>query len=141
MLTSANTSRTGPSVLEAPGGQPIIDCQDLGLTARLLAPQGAEAELVVVQVHFTAHQAIGPHLAELPGPPQQAYLAEAVAASQVDEPTPRPFLQVQLPGIGERPTVRSGLDARRPLLPQGLDVLLGVPLHVPQVGVLEARPD
>src|SRR4051794_2841440 len=106
MLTSANTCR---SVLESPGGQPIIDCQDLGLTGRFLAPQREEAELVVVQIHFTANQAIGPHLAERPGPPQQAYRAEAVAAPQVDQPTVRPLLQVQLPGLGERPTVRSCL--------------------------------
>src|SRR6266404_3901764 len=122
MLTTASRCRTGRSILEAPVGQPVVHFQDLRLTARLLAPQGEEAELVVVQVHFTAHQAIGPHLAELPGPPQQAYLAEAVAAPQVDQPTLRPFLQVQLPGFGERPTVRGCLDARRPLLPQGLDV-------------------
>src|SRR3954469_5175252 len=126
MLTSAITCRTGRSVLETPGRQPVIDFQDLGLTGRLLAPQREEAELVVVQIHFTANQSIGPHLPELPGPPQQDYLAEAAAAPQVDQLTPRPFFQVQLPSLGERPALRGGLQARRPLLPQGLDVLLGM---------------
>src|SRR5438128_789088 len=123
MLTSANRSRTGRSVLKAPSGKPVRDFQDLGLTGRLLAPQGAEADLVLAEIHFAAHQAVGPHLAERPGLPQQRHLTVAVAAPQVDQSAPRPFLQVQLPGFRKRATVRSGLQARRPLLPQGLDVL------------------
>ena len=39
-------------------GQPIIDFQELGLTSRLLA-QGEEADLVVIPIHFTTHQAVG----------------------------------------------------------------------------------
>src|SRR5437667_9178559 len=110
MLTSANRSRTGRSVLEAPSRKPVIHFQDLGLTGRLLAPEREEADLVVVEIHFTTNQAVGPHLAEGPGLPQQRHRAAAVAAPQVDQAATRPFLQVQLPGPGKRPTVRSCLD-------------------------------
>src|SRR4051795_7663508 len=113
MLTSANTSRTGPSVLETAGGEPVSYFQDLGLTGRFLAPQREEAELVVMEIHFTANQAVGPHLTERPGSPQQAYLAQAAAAPHVDQPAPRPFLQVRLPAGGERPPLGGRLEPRR----------------------------
>src|SRR5438067_2067181 len=141
MLTSANTSRTGRSVLEAPSRESVIHFQELGLAGRLLAPQREEANLVGVEIHFTAHQAVGPHLAERPGPPQQSYFAEAAAAPQVDQPAARPVLQVQLPVGGESPAVWRRLQPRRPLLTQRLDVPPRAPLQALQVGVLEARPD
>src|SRR5271157_3439980 len=141
MLTSANRSRTGRSVLEAAVGQPIVYFQDLRLTGRVLAPEGEEADLVLVQIHFTAHQAVGPHLAELPGLPQQGHLAEAAASPQVDQPALRPLLQVELPAPRKGPAVRGGLYPRRPLLPQRRDVLLGMPLQVLQASMLEAGPD
>src|SRR3981081_221160 len=133
MLTSANTSRTGPSVLEAAGWDPIIHFQDLGLTGWFLAPEGEEAELVVVQIHLTTHQAVGPHLAERPGPPQQAHLALAAAAPQVDQPATRPLPQLQLPGGGERPPLGGGLHARRAVVPQRLHVTPGALLQAGQV--------
>src|SRR5438045_2042445 len=102
MLTSANRSRTGRSVLEAPGGKPVIHLQELGLTGRLLAPQAEEADLVLGEIHFAANQAVRPHLAEEPGLPQQRHFAAAVAAPQVDQSATRPFLQVQLPGPRKR---------------------------------------
>src|SRR5690348_11298375 len=129
MLTSANTSRTGRSVLKSPGRESVIHFQDLGLAGRLLAPQGEEADLVVIEVHFTAHQAVGPHLAERPRPPQQSYLAEAVAAPQKVQPAARPLLQIQFPVGGECPAVWRGLDPRRPLLTQRRDVPLRTPLQ------------
>src|SRR6266852_3236420 len=141
MLTSANTSRTGRSILETAVGQPIIHLQDLRLTGRLFPSEGEEADLVLVQVHFTADQAIGPDLAEGPGLPQQGYLAEAVTSPQVDQPATRQVLQVELPVPRESPTVRGSLDPRRPLFPQRSDVLLGMPLQVLQVFMLEAGPD
>src|SRR4051812_45555281 len=110
MLTTASTSRTGRSILEAAVGQPIVHFQDLWLAGRLLAPEGEEADLVRVQkdgtelenfsppapftardrggkpgkvLKLTADQAVGPHLAQLPGLPQQGHLAAGVAAPQV----------------------------------------------------------
>ena len=50
ILTSASTSRTLQSVLEAPVGQPIVHFQDLGLTGRLLAAEAEEADRVPVQI-------------------------------------------------------------------------------------------
>src|SRR5271165_871542 len=103
MLTTANRCRTGRSLLEAPVGQPVVHFQDLRLTGRLLASQPEEADLVRVQIHLTAHQAVGPHLAERPVPSQQGYLAAAAAAPQENQPTARTLLQVQFPAGGERP--------------------------------------
>src|SRR3954468_11079446 len=96
MLTSANTSRTGRSVLEAPVGQPIVHFEDLRVTSRLLATKGEEADLVLIQIHFTTNQAVGPHLAQGPGLAQQGHLAIAVASPQVDQPATGPLLQVKL---------------------------------------------
>src|SRR6516225_5448066 len=86
MLTSANTSRTERSVLEAPIRQSIIHFQDLWLAGRLLAPEGMEAELVPLQIHVTAHQSARPDFADLPGLPQQVHLALRVGPPQVDQP-------------------------------------------------------
>src|SRR5262245_23860380 len=141
MLASANTSRTSPSILEAPGEESVSHFQNLGLTRRLLTPPGEEAELVLVQIHLTTHQAVGPHLAERPGPPQQAHLAQAAAAPQVDQPTPRPLLQLQLPGGGERPPLGGGLHPGRAVVAQRLHVTPGALLQAGQVRVLEAGPD
>src|SRR5438552_6469477 len=110
MLTTGNTSRTRQSALEAPVEQPIVHFEGLRLTRGALAPQSEEADLVLVQIHFTAYQALGPHLAELPGLPQQGHLAQAVAPPQVDQPALRPLLQVELPVPRKGPAVRSGLD-------------------------------
>src|SRR5260370_26215426 len=118
MLTSANTSRTGRSVLEAAVGQPIVHFEDLRLTGRLLATKGEEADLVLIQIHFTTNQAVGPHLAQWPGLAHPRHLALAIAAPQVDQPAPGPLLQVELPAVGEGTPVRAGLDPRRPLLAQ-----------------------
>src|SRR5579872_7117757 len=117
MLTSANTWRTGESVLEAPGREPVIHFQDLRLVRRLLAPQSEETNLVVVEIHLTAHQAAGPDLAERPGPSQQAHLTQAIAAPQINQPTARPLLQFQLPGRGEGPSRRRGFQPRRAVRP------------------------
>src|SRR5512135_2321369 len=141
MLTTANTWRTGRSVLEAPVGQPIVHSQDLRLTGRLLASEGEEADLVLVEIHFAAHEAVGPQLAEGPGLPQQRHLAEAVASPQVDQPATGSLLQVPLPARGERLAVRGGLDPRRAMLAQRHHVPAGTLLQVLQVGVLEAGPD
>src|SRR5438105_745267 len=84
MLTSANRCRTGRSVLEAPVGQAVVHLQDSRLTGRFLAPQGEEADLVLVQIHLTANQAVGPHLPQWPGLPQQRHLAQVVASPQKD---------------------------------------------------------
>src|SRR5947209_7205521 len=141
MLTSANRCRTAPSVLEAPVGQPVINLQGLGLAGRVFAPKGEEADLVPVQIHVTANQTIGPDCADPPGLPQQRYLALGVGSTQVDQPTTRPVLQVQLPDRREYPAVRGRLDARHALLAQRLHMPAGMLLQVLEVGVLEARPD
>src|SRR5947209_3674628 len=140
MPTSANTSRTGRSVLEAPVGQPIVHFEDLRLTPRLLASKGKEADLVPIQIDLTTNQAVGPDLAQRPGLAQQDDLAVGVASPQVDQPTTGPLLQVQLPVGREGATARGRLDPRRPLLAQGGDVSQGVPPQVLQVFVLEPRP-
>src|SRR3954451_4168168 len=119
MLTSANTSRTARSVLEAPVGQPIIHFQDLWLTGRVLASKGEEADLVLVQIHLTAYQPARPDLADFPGMAQQVHLALSVAPPQVDQPAARSLLEVQPPVSRERPPARGRLDPRRPVLPQG----------------------
>src|SRR5438270_10144676 len=133
MLTNANTFRTGASVLEAPGREAVIHLQDLGLAGRFLASQSEEADPVLVQIHLTANQTVGPHLAQRPGPPQQSHLTVAVAAPQVDQSATRPFLQVQLPSAGERLAVRRRLRPRCPVLTQGRDVALGTAPQARQV--------
>src|SRR5437588_9400069 len=122
MPTSANTSRTGRSVLEAAVGQPVVHFENLRLAGRLLAAEGEAADLVLIQIHFTTNQAVGPHLAQVPGLAQQGHLTVAVASPQVDQPATGPLLQVELPAGGEDTPVRGALDARRPLLAQGSDV-------------------
>src|SRR6267142_429643 len=141
MLTSASTSRAGKSVLEPAVGEPVVHLQDLGLTGRVLAPKDEEADLVVVEIDVTANQAIGPHLAELPCPPEQCHGAGAVASPQVNQPATRPFLQLERPAGGESSAVRSSLDPCRPMLAQRLDVAPGTSLQTFEVGVLEASPD
>src|SRR4051812_30899551 len=111
MLTSANTSRTGRSVLEAAVGQPIVYFEDLRLTDRLLAAESEEADLVLIQIHFTPNQAVGPRLTQGPGLAQQSDLAVGVAASEVDHPPVGPLLQAELPARGEGAAVRGGLDS------------------------------
>src|ERR1700751_81883 len=101
MLTSANTSRTGRSILEAAVGQPIVHFEDLRLTGRLLATQGKASDRVFVQVYLTRNQAVGQHLAQWPGLAQQGHLAVAVAAPQVDQPTTGSLLQVEHPVSGK----------------------------------------
>src|ERR1700739_3652479 len=122
MLTSANTSRTGRSVLEAAVGQPIVHFEDLRLTGRLLASQGEEADLVLVQIDLTTDQAVGPHLPEIPSLPHHGHRVGGVASPQVAQPATGPLLQVELPASGEGTPVRAGLDPRCPLLAQGGDV-------------------
>src|SRR5260370_42615032 len=101
MLTSANTSRTGPSVLEAAVGQPVVHFEDLRLTGRLLPAKGEEADFVLVKIHFAANQAVRPQPAQWPALAQQGHLAVAVAAPQVDQPATGPLLQVQFPVAGD----------------------------------------
>src|ERR1700726_4126184 len=125
MLTTANRCRTGRSVLEAPVGQPIVHLQDLRLAGRLLASQGEEADLVLVQMHFTANQTVGPHLAKLPSLPQQRHLAETAASPQENQPALGSLLQVELPSRGEGAAVWGCFDPRRPLLSHGLHVPTG----------------
>src|SRR3954451_25377088 len=103
MLTSANTSRTGRSVLEAAIGKPIVHFADQGLTGGILAPQGEEADLVLIQIDFTTNQPVGPDLPEWPDLAQQSHRAGAVAAPQVDQVATRPLLQVELPLCREGP--------------------------------------
>src|SRR5271167_3281326 len=141
MLTSANTSRTDRSILETAVGEPIVHFQDLRLTGRLFPSEGEEADLILVQIHFTADQAVGPHLAEGPCLPQQCHLADAVTSPQVDQPASRPLFQLELPALRKGPTIRGGLDPRCPLLPQGSDVLLGMSQQLREVAMLETRPD
>src|SRR5262249_1044258 len=141
MLTSANTSRTGRSVLEATVGQPIVHFADLWLTGRGLAPQGDEASLVPVRIHFTAGQAVGPGLTQGTELPQQGYLAVAVASPQVDQSAPWSLLQVELPAHGKGTAVRGGFDARRPVPAQGSDIPLGMPPQSPHGVVLGTGPD
>src|ERR1700745_1887101 len=106
MLTSANTSRTGRSVLEAPVGQPIIHFEDPRLTGRVLAAESEKADLVLIQIHCTTNQAVGPGLAQRPGLPQQCDRAQAIAASEIDHPAAWSLLQVELPAHGEGAAVR-----------------------------------
>src|SRR5262249_53003090 len=75
MLTSANTCRTGRSVLEAAVGQPIVHFEDLRLTSRVLASKGEEADLVPIQIDLTTNQAVGPDLPQRPGLTEQDDLA------------------------------------------------------------------
>src|SRR5947209_12835645 len=138
MLTSAITSRTGRSVLKTAVGQPIVHFQDLRLAGRILAPEGEETDFILIQIHFTTNQAVGPDLAQRPGLPQQGYLAAGVAPPQVDQAATGPLPQVELPVAGEGAAVRGGLDSRRPLLAQGRDVPAGMPLQILQVLVREA---
>src|SRR5690348_1116576 len=93
------------------------------------------------RVYLATHQAVGPHLSQRPGPPQQTNLALAAAAPQVDQPTPRPLLQLQLPGGGERPPRGGGLQPGRAVAAQRLHLTPGALLQAGQVWVLEARPD
>src|ERR1700689_5482495 len=141
MLTSANTSRTVRSVLEAPVGQPVIHLQDLWLARRLLTSESEEADLVLVKINVTADQAVGPQLAKRPAVPQQRHLTHSVGSPQVDHPAVRALLQMELPVPRERSTVWGGLDPRCSLPHQRRDVPLGMPLQVLQVGMLEAGPD
>src|SRR5262249_36772619 len=125
MLTSANTCRTGQSVLEAAVGQAIVHFEDLWLTGRLLAAEGEETDLILVQIDFTTNQAVGPDLAQRPGLAQQGDRALRVAPPQVDQPAAGSLLQVELPAGGEGAAVGGRLDPRRPLLEQGSDVPAG----------------
>src|SRR5947209_14500627 len=112
MLTSANTSRTGRSVLKAAVGQPIGHFQDLRLAGRFLASQSEEADLLPIQIDFTTDEAVGPGLAQRPGLPQQDDLAAGVASPQVDQAATGPLLQVELPVAREGAAVRGVLDPR-----------------------------
>src|SRR5690348_16466037 len=102
MLTSANTSRTGRSVLEATVGQPIVHFADLRLAGWVLASESEEADLVLIQIDLATDQAVGPGLTQRPGLPQQDYLALGVASPEVDQPSAGPLLQVELPVGRER---------------------------------------
>src|SRR3954462_10285974 len=97
MLTSANTSRTRRSGLEAAIGESIGYFADQGLIGGILAPQGEEADLVLIQIDFTTNQGVGPDLPQWPDRAQQDHRAVAVASPQVDQPATRPLLQVELP--------------------------------------------
>src|SRR6266478_6459298 len=127
MLTSANTCRTGRSVLEAAVGQPIVHFQDLRLAGRVLASQGAEADFILLQIDFTTNQAVVPDSTQRPGLPQQGDLALGVAPPQVAPGPAGRFLQVGLPPGGEGAGVRGGLDARPALLEKGSKEPLGIP--------------
>src|SRR5205807_3722365 len=113
MLTSANTSRTGRSVLEAAVRQPIVHFEDLRLTGWLLASQGEEADLVLVQIDLTTDQAVGPHLPQIPGLPQHGHLTVGVASLQVDQPPTAPLLPVELPASGAATPARPRPPPRR----------------------------
>src|SRR4051812_32161076 len=110
MLTSANTSRTGRSVLKAAVGQAIVHLQDLRLAGRILASEGEEPDLILVQVHFAPDEATGPGQAQRPGLPEQDDLALGAASPQVDQPASGPLLQVELPVAREVAAIRGRLD-------------------------------
>src|SRR5271166_7192485 len=133
MLTSANTSRTGESVLEATAGQAIVHFEDLRLASRFLASEGEETDFIHLQIHFATNEAAGPSQAERPGLPEQDDLALGVASPQVDQAASGPFLQVEFPVGREDAAIRGGLDPRCPLLEQGSNVLVRMPLQVCQV--------
>src|SRR6266404_3210135 len=141
MLTSASTSRTGRSILEPTVGESIVHFQDLRLISRIFPSESAETDLILVQIHITADQAVGPHLTERPALPQQRHLAVAATPPQINQPPPRPLLQVEFPVLREGPTVRGGLDSCCAFLPQGSDVLLGMPQQDLQVAMQKAEPD
>src|SRR5262249_34760551 len=141
MLTSASRFRTARSVLEAPVGQPVIHFEDLWLTGRVFASEAEEADLVSIQIDFTADQAARPHRAQRPGLAQQAHRALAITAAEVDQSPLGALLQVQFPVRRERPPTRRGFNPRRPALAQRLHVAARTPLQGLQVFVLEARPD
>src|SRR5262245_24730249 len=114
MLTTATRSRTGGSVPEAAWGQPVVHSQDLRLTRGFFAAEAEEADLVLVQVHLAADQAVGPHQPQRPGLAHQAHRAVAVAPPEVDQTAAGSLLPFQLPVRRERPALRGGLDPRRP---------------------------
>src|SRR5262245_33202115 len=87
MLTSANTSRTGRSVLEATVGEVIVHFKDQRLAGRVLASEGEEADLVMNEVDLATDQAVGPRLTQRPGHAQQGYFAVGAAAAQVNQST------------------------------------------------------
>src|SRR5260370_36212828 len=114
MLTSANTCRTGRSVLEAAVGQPVVHFEDLRLATRVLASEGEETDFITIQIHFTTNEAAGPYLTQRPGLPQQGDFAAGVAPPQVDQEAPAPLLQVELPVGGGRTAGPRGARPRRP---------------------------
>ncbi len=102
MLTSANTSRTRQSVLEATIGQSIVHFKDLRLTGRFLSSQREEADFVLIQRHFATNEAVGPHLAEWPGLPHQEHRsAVAIASPQIDHPLTGRFFSLSFQPAGK----------------------------------------
>ena len=125
MLTSANTSRTERSVLEAAVGQPIVHFEDLRLTPRLLASEGEEADLIVGQIDFTTNQAVGPDLAAGPAVAQPPGALRGGSGQGQD-----PLLHAAAQGPGQSNTdPGSGLSAAQPGLP-GLIGLFGMYWHL-----------
>src|SRR5262249_51993779 len=141
MLTSANRSRTGRSVLEAAVGQPIGYFQDLWLASRLPPPQAEEADLILVRIDLGADQPVGPDLRQRPGPAEQGNLALPVAPPEVNAPPGRPLARLELPPRREGPPAGRRFGPGGPAPPQRLHVSQGPPLRRAQVLVLEARPD
>ena len=102
-MSSLNDSR---SLLEPPVGQPVGHLMEQRLSVRLAPPQGVEPDPAGVEIDLGADQPVSPRGVHLEPPAQQLDTALLTGPPQIDDPPARPRLQVQVPGLGERPAGR-----------------------------------
>src|SRR5262249_8630870 len=111
------------------------------LVPRLPPPKPVDADRVLIQVHLHPHQPMQPVWINLEAPTQHLHRPLRPGPPQVDDPAPRPRLEVQVPSLREGTPLRGRLDAIGSVATQGRHVTLRLPLEVRQRAVLETGPD
>src|SRR4051812_25757036 len=101
------------SLTEPPARQSIGGLAEQRLSARLTPPQGVEPDATGVEIDLGGDQPVRPRCIDLEPTAQQLHGPVLAGPPQVDEPTTRVGLQVQLPPLGERPSGWGRLDPRR----------------------------
>jgi len=111
------------------------------LQIRLSASESVESHRLGGKINFDPNQAMGPEFIHIDSMTQKVYIFRLGSTTQINEAPLRRLLQIQGPALGERPSLRGGLNPQRQAPPTGRHEARRAFLQLGQGVMLEARPD
>jgi hypothetical protein len=90
--------------------KPVLHPPEQRLLGRLSAPEPVNPHLAPIEVHLRSDQAIQPADVHLEPAAEQFHDPRGIGPSEIDDPAPRPRLEVQPPSLGDGPPSRGRLD-------------------------------